>query len=185
MHVITFTPGTRVNLAAVSYRLTASWSTEERALSGLAADVIAVTAEAPTINPDGSASWPIPVVTVDETAGATARRAKVIPGLIQSCRQAIDDMMASTPAEPLVIAVVMPAAPKPVRVATTVCSPSSNNDEIARSMVAVARAKAPVDGVSTEVAVGAVYTQYCVTQALSAKRQAGIATKLAELSFTV
>ena len=176
MYVVTLPTGIRVTLSACEYRLTASWSSEERALSGLPADVIAVAAVAPSLNPDGTTSYPVEVTAASDTAGAAARRAKVIPGLKAAALLAIEAIMSSTPSEPLVIAVkgTQPAGrSRPA----SVCSPTSNNDEIAKSMVAVA-AQLAQD-------VQDVFTAYAAKWALSEKRRAGIAAKLQPLGAVV
>ena len=177
MHVTTLATGIRVNLDAVTFTLTASWSSEDRALQGLPADLIACTATSEALAADGTPMYPVAVVTAVETAGAAARRAKIIPRLRADALLALDALKSTAPQEPLVIAVTGSVQPVRRLRPAFACSPTSNNDEIAKSLVACAA--------TLGKDVQDVFTAYAAKWALSGKRRAGIAAKLQPLGAVV
>ena len=105
MHVTTPATSIRVCLDAVTYTFTASWSSEDRALQGLPADIIACTATSEALAADGTPMYSVTVVTTVETAGMPpARRAKIIPHLQDVALVALDALKSTALQEPLVTA---------------------------------------------------------------------------------
>lgn len=191
MHVITL-PGInkRVDLDAAVITLVASWSSPERAVEGLAADIIAAKAIAPRLGRDGEPTGDDCVVAdAADTAGGAARRSKVCAELQVKAREAVEALKTVYPAEALVLEAPVqratPAVKKPAG-PPHIPTPTSNNDEIARAVVKKASYDAHELGQSAVEAlnVSSSFDAYVAKHALGEKRAAGIKAKIAALGYT-
>ena len=105
MHVITLPNGLRVDLGAATVSLSSRWTSDDRAKEGLAADIVCASIDAPVITGSGFAT----VETICDTAGGTARRARVVAELVEKAVARRAELLVTTPAEDLVVAA--PSAP--------------------------------------------------------------------------
>ena len=176
MHVITLPNGLRVDLGAATVSLSSRWTSDVRAKEGLAADIVCASIDAPVITGNGFAT----VETICDTAGGTARRARVVAELVEKAVTRRAELLVTTPAEDLVVTPPVKTPAKPGSLPT----PSSNNDEIAKALVR----RATYDAAELGNVVGATNVQ-CVFEAyvgdnkLSEKRAAGVRAKCAALGY--
>lgn len=192
MHVITL-PGInkRVDLDAAVITLVATWSSPERAVEGLAADIIAAKAIAPRLGRDGEPTGDDCVVAdAADTAGGAARRSKVCAEVQVKAREAVEALKTAYPAEALVLDAPVqratPAAVKKPAGPPHIPTPTSNNDEIARAVVKKASYDANELGQPAVEAlnVSSSFDAYVAKYSLGEKRAAGIKAKIAALGYT-